>query len=410
MRAIRLWPCALAILAAAGSVPVRGEQLSPATVERGRYLVAAGDCQDCHTAEGGKPFAGGRALQTPFGAIFSANITPDRTTGIGAWSRDQFYRALHEGISADGSYLYPAFPYPWYTKITRADADAIWAYLGTLEPVSARRPENDLTWPLDHRTVMSGWNTLFFKPATFVPDPNKSAEWNRGAYLVEGLGHCGTCHTPMNALGASKSIQNLQGGVLQDWYAANLAGDLSSGLGSWSADDIVEFLKTGRNNKTTAYGPMAEVVTYSTSKLNEGDLKAIAVYLKDLPATSEKKPGAPDPKVSKAGEAIYLDNCAACHRSNGEGVPGMFPPLKGDAGAQGREPATVIRIILDGAHPAVTDARPTPISMPSFKWKLSDEEVAAVASYVRSAWGNSAASVSASDVRSLRKALARAEK
>ncbi|WP_245270095.1 c-type cytochrome [Nitrobacter hamburgensis] len=290
--------------------------------------------------------------------------------------------------------------------MTRDDALAIRAYLNSLDPVKAERRPNDLIWPLNHREMMAGWNEIFFTKGEFSPDPKKSAEWNRGAYLVEGLGHCGACHTPTNFLGAAKASERLQGGTLQDWYAPDLAGELRSGLGSWSADDIVQFLKLGRNNRTAAYGPMAEVITNSTSKLNDGDLKAIATYLKDMPApATEKKPGKPDPKLVQAGKAIYIDNCSACHRSNGEGTPGTFPSLKGDTTVQDRDPTTIIRLILDGVHAVATDARPTPLSMPSFSWKLSDEQIAAVASYIRSAWGNAASPVSESDVQPMRQVL-----
>lgn len=388
------------------SVPALGQQPSFGAIERGRYLTSAGDCEACHTSQGGKPFAGGRPIPTPFGTIYSANITPDRQTGIGAWTNDQFYRALHQGVGADGENLYPAFPYPWYTKITREDAEAIRAFLGTLDPIKNQRPANNLDWPLNNRIVMDGWNELFFKPGTFKPDAAKTPEWNRGAYLVEGLGHCGACHTPTNFLGAAKTGSRLEGGTLQDWYAPNLAGDLRNGLGSWSNEDIVTFLKTGRNDHSTAYGPMSEVITFSTSKLNDADLKAIAVYLKDIPAgKSDNRTSQTDAKVIQTGQAIYLDNCSACHKSNGEGLPGMFPPLKGDATVQDRDPTTVVRLILNGAHAAVTNARPTPLSMPAFDWKLTDDQIAALASYVRNSWGNSAPTVSASEVQSLRQSI-----
>lgn len=409
MRRNRLWQGAFLTFCAATLAPygsARSEQQSFAAVERGRYLTAAGDCQSCHTVENGEPFAGGRPIQTPFGIIYSANITPDHDTGVGSWSADQFYRALHEGIAADGDHLYPAFPYPWYTKVTREDADDIWAYLGTLTAVKNKKPDNKLDWPLNYRMVMGGWNELFFTAGTFKPNANKPPEWNRGAYLVEGLAHCGACHTPTNMFGAAKPNDHLQGGTLQNWYAADLTGDLESGLGNWSADDIVQFLKTGRNIKTAAYGPMSEVIQNSTSKLNDADLEAIAAYLKDVPAPApDNKPANPDPKVAQAGEAIYVDNCSACHRSNGEGSPGTFPALKSDATAQDRDPTTIIRVILDGTRAVATDARPTPLSMPSFKWKLSNEQVAAVASYFRSAWGNTAPAVSASDVQSIRQVV-----
>lgn len=402
VRTIAVTPLFLALL----GVPALSQNPTFSTIERGRYLTTAGDCQACHTKEGGKPFAGGRPIETPFGTIYSANITPDHQTGIGAWTSDQFYRALHQGVGADGKNLYPAFPYPWYTKVTREDSDAIRAYLGTLEPTQNQPPANTLTWPLNYRIVMEGWNKLFFKEGTFEADASKPKDWNRGAYLVEGLGHCGACHTPTNVLGAGKKDFYLQGGTLQEWYAPSLASDLRTGLGSWSKADIVTFLKSGRNARSTAYGPMSEVITFSTSKLNDDDLNAIAVYLKDLPpSNSDNKPAQVGTQRMHSGQALYVDNCSACHRSNGEGLPGMFPPLKGDANVQNRDPTTVVRLILNGARAATTDARPTPLSMPAFGWKLSDDHIAAIATYVRNSWGNAAPAVSSSDVQSLRKSL-----
>jgi mono/diheme cytochrome c family protein len=398
----RLSSCILAL--SLFSSPVRSEQLSFGQIERGRYLATAGDCEACHTAPGGKPFAGGRAIPTPFGTIYSANITPDRESGIGAWSDDQFYRALHKGIAADGSHLYPAFPYPWYTKVTREDADALKAFLSSLEPIRNSPPPNKLDWPLNDRVVMKGWNELFFHEGTFKPDSQKSPQWNRGAYLVEGLGHCGACHTPTNVLGAAKTGSALHGGTLQDWFAPNLTGDVRSGLGSWSINEITTFLKTGRNSRTVAYGPMSEVIAFSTSKLNDDDLKAIATYLKDVPKGdgSEDNAKKPEEAALKAGRALYVDNCSGCHQTNGEGVPAMFPRLQGNNTVQDRDPTTIIRLILNGAHAATTDTRPTQVSMPAFDWKLSDQQVADLATYVRSAWGNSAASVPASKVKDLR--------
>jgi mono/diheme cytochrome c family protein len=314
---------------------------------------------------------------------------------------------MHEGLSADGKHLYPAFPYPWFTKAMPDDVAAIRAYLNELPAVRNEAPDNELTWPLNYRVVMEGWNKLFFDPGTFKPNPQKPADWNRGAYLVEGLGHCGACHTPRNMFGAAHKDERYQGASLQDWYAPSLAGDLRSGLGSWSADELVQFLKTGRNDRTVAYGPMSEVITDSTSKLSDKDLKAIAAYLKDMPAAAAKsKPAAPDPKVADAGKAIYVDQCSACHRMNGEGVAQMFPTLKGSPVVQSKDATTVIRLILNGGRAAVTDARPTPFSMPAFGWKLTDGEVAAVSSYVRSAWGNAASPVDADAVRDLRHSTA----
>ena len=375
-------------------------------VQRGKYLVDAGDCKDCHTAEDGKPFAGGRALQTPFGVIYSANITPDRATGIGAWSGDQFYRALHEGIDAGGHRLYPAFPYPYYTHVTRGDVADILAYLQSIAPVSNRPPANDLPFPLNQRTVMHVWNWMYFQDGTFRPDPKKSQQWNRGAYLVEGLGHCGACHTPKNFAGADENSSVLQGGNLQNWFAPNLDPDLRAGLGHWSAADIVEYLKTGRNQFSNATGPMSEVVQYSTSKLTDDDLHAVATYLKDLPKKSQDndntKPSV-DANVANAGKAIFGDQCAECHGADGAGEPTFFPPLKGNNNVQQADPTTAIRVILEGARSVPTKARPTPLSMPAFDWKLSDAQIAAVATYIRSAWGNAASPVTAGQVAPVRK-------
>ncbi|MEO9189844.1 MAG: cytochrome c, partial [Acetobacteraceae bacterium] len=259
-------------IAAIASIPAHAEQGSFAQIQRGRYLVRAGDCQACHTPEGADTMSGGVPLRTPFGTIYSANISSDAETGIGAWTDEQFYRAMHEGISADGGHLYPAFPYPWFTKVTRQDSDAIHAYLRTVPAVKLRPPSNSFPFPLVPGVAMSGWNWMFFTPGTYRPDPAKSAEWNRGAYLVEGLGHCGACHTPTNIAGAAKHGQAYQGGVLDDWYAPSLTDNSRNGLGAWTADDIVSFLKTGRTATAVAYGPMAQVVQDSTSHLTDADL------------------------------------------------------------------------------------------------------------------------------------------
>jgi mono/diheme cytochrome c family protein len=399
----------MVVLAASAVLPLvsaRAADTSFAQIERGRNLVNAGDCVACHTPDKGKPFAGGRAIETPFGTIYSANITPDQDTGIGAWSEDDFYRAMHEGRRPDGSRLYPAFPYPYFTKLTRDDVTAIHAYLKTLQPVRNPRRANELKWGLNHRVFMRGWDMLFFKPGTFKPDPNKSAEWNRGAYLVEGAGHCGACHTPKNALGADKS-EALNGGVIQDWFAPRIANNMRDGTGAWSVDDIAEYLKTGRNKHSGATGLMSEVVRDSTSKLSDDDLKAIATYIKDVDGGPNPPPPPAPPKDKKmsAGEAIFADSCSACHQADGSGVPRMFPPLAGNANVQSRDPTTIIRVILQGAQTAPTDKAPTAFSMPAFDWKLDDGQIAAVASYVRNTWGNSAPPVGPDQVGSLRKAV-----
>ena len=374
-------------------------------IQRGRYLATAGDCVACHTSEKGKPFAGGRAIETPFGIIYSPNITPDRETGIGAWSDDDFYRALHSGVGPDDTRLYPAFPYPYFTKMSRDDVAAVRAFLNTLEPVKSERPASQLTWPLGYRFLMRGWNWMFFDEGAFRPDPAQSAEWNRGAYLVRGPGHCGGCHTPKNFAGGDKKSQRLEGGQIQNWFAPQLANNHRFGTGSWSVEEIVEYLKTGRNSRSGATGLMAEVVTDSTSKLEPKDLRAIAVYLKSKAPSSAVWVGRPDETSMETGRAIFNASCAACHKQDGSGVPRMFPPLAHNANAQSTDATTVVRVILQGAQTVSTDERPTPATMPAFDWKLSNAEVAAVATYVRNSWGNAAPTVSVDQVKTLRETL-----
>ena len=401
MKAAALAACLLLGL----TIHARAEQGSFAQIAEGRYLVAAGDCKACHVPDGARTMSGGVPLRTPFGTIYSSNISSDPETGIGAWTLAQFERAMRHGRSADGDRLYPAFPYPWFTKVTDQDIAAIYAYLRTLPPVKMRPPPNDLPAPLTLGIAKGAWNWLFFTPGVLKPDPSKSAEWNRGAYLVQGLGHCGACHTPVNILGAAKKGQAYQGGLLDNWFAPNLTDTSRTGLGDWSEDDIVGFLKTGRTAKAVAYGPMAQVVRDSTSHLTDADLKAIAVYLKGMPGPKAPSASAPPAHVADAGQAIYADRCSACHQSRGQGVNAMFPALAGSGVVQSRDPTTLIRLILNGGQAVATETRPTPVSMPAFGWQLSDAEVAAVAGYVRSAWGNQAADVSAGKVADVRGAV-----
>lgn len=388
------------------------EESSPSLVERGRYLATVADCVACHTAADGQPYAGGRPIETPFGIIYSRNLTPDVLTGIGNWSGEDFYRALHNGQSRNGSHLYPAFPFTYFTQISQDDAVAMKAYLDTLAPVQSVTPPNKFPWPLSQRWVMWWWKLLFFQesPDAVVsplsPDKPPATQPARGAYLVEALAHCGACHTPKNFLGADKRNAAFQGGTIEHWLAPNLTGDRRSGLGNWSADEIVEYLQTGRNARALASGPMAEVVEVSTSKLHEADLHAIAAYLKDLPAGGrDVQATKSDPEVLKAGEAIFVDACTACHQASGEALARVFAPLKGSAIVQSENPVSVIRVILKGSRAATTDRQPAPFAMPAFDWKLSDDQVAAVATYIRSAWENEAPTVMARDVRKLRREL-----
>lgn len=373
-------------------------------VRRGRYMTIAGDCMSCHTRAGGHPFAGGLGLQTPFGTIYSSNITSDPANGIGDWTPAQFYHALHKGRGADGR-LYPAMPYPHFTMIDRADSDAVLAFLKTVPAESYRQPGNRLPFPLDLRLSMIGWNALNFSPHGFRGDPSRSAEWNRGAYLVRGPGHCGACHTPKTALQAEEKGKELQGAVIENWFAPDLTGNPRTGLGGWSTADIVEYLHTGRNERAAAVGEMADVVTYSTSLLSDGDRNAIATFLKSLPASPDTPVATPEAAAMRAGGAVFFDACTACHLVGGKGQPRLFPPLQGSAVAQQRDPTGVIRLILAGGRTAPTLTRPTFQTMPSFAWKLNDQEVADVATYVRNSWGNHASPVSAKQVAKLRSRL-----
>jgi mono/diheme cytochrome c family protein len=393
---------AMLLCTAFAGAPARAEP-SEATIARGKTLANAADCAGCHTADPAKPFAGGKRIDTPFGGIYSPNLTPDRETGLGAWSDDDFYRALHEGIARDGSRYYPAFPYPNFTKMTRDDVLAIRAYLATLTPVHNTRPPPQLRWPLNYRVVMRGWNLLFFRPGTFQPNPQASEASNRGAYLVEGPAHCGSCHTPKNIFGADKGGESYGGGRVQGWFAPRLDSAARSGLKSWSVDDIVEYLQSGRNGRSHADGLMAEVVVNSTSHMSDDDARAIATYLKDLPA------GAAEPAVNPpaqadmaAGAAVYAHACIACHEADGSGAPRIYPPLPGNASVQSADPLSTLRIIIDGAQTVTTPRAPNTGSMPAYGGKLSDQEIADVATYIRDSWGNAAPAVTPAQVAKAR--------
>jgi mono/diheme cytochrome c family protein len=375
----------------------------PETIAKGKALTEAGDCGSCHTADPSKPFAGGKRIATPFGGIYSANLTPDRETGIGRWSDEQFLRAMRYGEDPDGSRYYPAFPYPHFTKLVRDDIFAIRAYLGTFTPVSNTPPPNELRWPLNYRVLMRLWNFVFFRPGIFEPDQNKSAEWNRGGYLVGGLGHCGACHTPKNFLGAEKQGARFVGDVVDGWFAPRLDGAMRGGLKSWSVEDIAEYLLSGRNGHSHADGPMAQVVLNSTSHMSEADVRAIAVYLKDISAGPPEPAGAtPSPTQMTNGEKLYKGSCVACHELDGTGAPRIYPPLPGNANLQSANPASAIRIVLDGAETITTVRAPNTGSMPAYgRW--TDQEVADVVTYIRNAWGNAAPAATADEVAKLRK-------
>ena len=379
-----------------------------ARIEHGRYLTTVADCVACHTnPNGGQPFAGGRPIETPFGNIVSANITPDLETGIGAWSDDRFDNAVRHGTRPDGARIYPAMPYPFYTRMSRDDVLAIKAYLETITPVHNAVNTNALPFPFNVRLGMHVWDWLNFKDERFKPDPQKSAEWNRGAYLVEGPGHCGACHTPKNFMGADKSDKNLTGSYLQGWFAPDITNDERTGLGRWSADDIVAFLKTGHSRIGAAVGPMKDEVQHASSGMTDADLRAIAVYLKDQPGHSDQPQPLPKENAQMvAGEAIYHDQCSACHQINGKGVAQLFPSLADSSIVRSDDPTSLLHLVLRGSRSAATQDEPTGPGMPSFAWQLSDAQIAAVATYVRNGWANPARAVSPADVAKLRSQLA----
>lgn len=361
-----------------------------AKLKQGEYLARVGDCISCHTVDGGKDYAGGLPMHTPFGDLLSPNITPDKQTGIGNWSADDFYRALHHGVRKNGDDLYPAFPYTFFTRVTRADSDLLYQFLMSLPAVNNPVDVNQLHFPFNVRLSMIAWRELYFTPQTFQPDPKRSAQWNRGAYLVEGLAHCSACHSPRNILGAIKSDAQWTGAEIDGWFALSLGNDLASGLGDWSEADLVKFLKTGTGKDgTTVLGPMAQVVKNSTSYLTDTDLKAIAHYLKTLPPSAapdaELSSSSPSHARHKQGAVLYLDNCAACHKARGVGVPQAFPPLNGNPVVNADDPSNIIDVVLRGI-PAQNNYP----AMPAFADTLSDKQVAELVNYIRTGWDNRA--------------------
>jgi mono/diheme cytochrome c family protein len=400
------------VLLAALTGTARAQDQNRDLIARGEYLARAGDCTACHTAPDGRLFAGGRAMPTPFGTLYTSNITPDPETGIGKWSADDFYKTMHTGRFPDGGLIYPAMPFASYTKVTRADSDAIFAYLKSIPPVNQKNRPHDLRFPYDNRQLILGWRTLFFSEGEFKPDPTKSAEWNRGAYLVEGLGHCGMCHSPINALGGTAQSDAFKGGLIpmQNWYAPSLTSSREAGLGDWSIQDITDLLQTGVSRRGVVYGPMAEVVHNSLQYLNDQDIRAMAVYLKGIsepsppPAPSSALPTTESSLLISLGKTVYDKNCADCHGAQGQGKPPHWPPLANNQSIEMQSAVNPIRMVLNGGYPPGTAGNPKPYGMPPFAGLLSDNEVAAVVSYIRTAWGNRGTPVSAREANELRAA------
>lgn len=389
-------------------------------IKQGEYLARAGDCVACHTAKGGKPFAGGLPMETPIGVIYSTNITPDKT-GLGDYSFEDFDKAVRHGVAKSGSTLYPAMPYPSYARVSESDMQALYAYfMKGVEPVAQENKSSDIPWPLSMRWPLAAWRWMFAPAVADYQAPvGVDPVISRGAYLVEGLGHCGACHTPRaltmqeKALSAADGNAFLSGSApLEGWIAKSLRGDHKDGLGSWSEEQLVQFLKTGRSDRSAVFGGMSDVVVHSMQYMSQDDLTAIARYLKSLPAVDPKdQPHQYDKQVaealwkgddSKPGASVYIDNCAACHRTDGHGYTRVFPALAGNPVLQSEDATSLINIVLNGGTLPATHAAPSTFTMPAFAWRLSDQEVADVVSFIRGSWGNVGAPVNAGEVSRLR--------
>lgn len=411
----------IATLALLGSASASAAEVDQqALVQQGEYLARAGDCVACHTAKDGKPFAGGLPMETPIGVIYSTNITPDKT-GIGDYSFEDFDQAVRHGVAKGGSTLYPAMPFPSYARVSDADMRALYAYfMQGVAPVARDNQDSDIPWPLSMRWPLAIWRWMFAPSVeTSTVAAGSDPVVSRGAYLVEGLGHCGACHTPRaltmqeKALSASDGSAFLAGSApLEGWIAKNLRGDHQDGLGSWSEEQLVQFLKTGRSDRSAVFGGMSDVVVHSMQYMSEADLTAIARYLKSLPASDPNNPQQQyDKQVaqalwkgddSKPGAAVYIDNCAACHRTDGHGYTRVFPALAGNPVLQSADATSLIHIVLKGGTLPATHSAPSTFSMPPFAWRLSDQEVADVVNFIRSSWGNQASPVTPGDVAALR--------
>jgi len=393
-------------------------------IEKGRYLAVAADCVACHTAPNGKQFAGGLSMATPIGAIYSSNITPDKASGIGNYSLNDFDRAVRHGIAPSGATLYPAMPYPSYAKVTDDDMRALYAYfMHGVQPVASANKGHAIAWPLSINWPLAIWRKTY-APAVepLVLSKYQSEALARGAYLVQSLGHCGACHTPRAATQQELAQDEsnplfLSGGpVIDGWLAVNLRGNPAGGLGRWSEQDIVDTLSKARNAHSAVVGsPMADVVAHSTQAMTPEDLKAMATYLKSLtPGPDEKARYAVSDVTAKAlragreenrGAQLYLDNCAACHRTDAVSNAKVFPALAGNPSVLSDDPTSLIRLILAGSKLPSTKGAPSELGMPGFAWRLSDEETAQLVTFVRQNWGNQASAANAGQVAKIRKQI-----
>ena len=392
--------------------PIGNAPQNAAQIERGQYLARVGNCIACHSAKGMPPLAGGRRIDTPFGGVFSSNLTPDPATGLGQWSADDFWQALHHGRSKNGRLLVPAFPYNHTSVITREDSDALLAWLHSLAPVQQAPTPHTLMWPVGTQPALAVWRSLFFKPTPFVADAKQSAEWNRGAYLVQGLGHCAACHSPRNALGASGPVDELSGGLMPivNWYAPDLTRE--TGLASTPLAEIVRLLGTGTSAQAQTSGPMAEVVQHGTQYMNPADLQAMAVYLQSRAQkiSAADTPAARAPvslRMAEMGLKTYERHCAQCHGDQGQGVRTSsgqvaYPALAGNRAVQLRDPTNLVQMVLYGGYAPTTAGHPRPFGMPPFVLELDDRDIAAVLTHLRTQWGNQGGEVTALQVNRIR--------
>ena len=413
------------LLAALFAVPFiahAADAANDALVARGAYLSKAGDCVACHTAPRGKPLAGGLPMTTPLGAIYTTNITPDPDTGIGKYTEEDFARALREGVAKDGHNLYPAMPYPSYAKINDEDMHALYAYfMHGVSPVKQANRDADIKWPMNMRWPLKLWNVVFLDKGAYHDKPGKDVAWNRGAYLIQGLGHCGSCHTPRGIAFQERGLDEsssayLTGSLLDNWFASNLTGEHNTGLGRWSEADVIAFLKTGANAHASAFGSMSSVINNSTQALSDADIAAMAVYLKSLPAAGGdgSPPYSYDPKATKvsltrppahdSGARVYTAFCMHCHGVDGRGFAPMLAPLAGNPNVLEKDASSLINVTLNGTDDLVIQGVPAPYPMPHYAPVLSDQQIADVLTFIRGAWNNNTAAVKVDDVARLRKA------
>lgn len=412
-----------------GDAQAQQQQASPQLVQKGGYLARLGDCVACHSTPGGKPFAGGLAMATPMGLIFTTNITPDKATGIGAYSLADFDRAVRQGVARDGHRLYPAMPYPSYVKLSYDDLRAVYAFfMNGVSPAEQPNKPTGIAWPLNMRWPLALWNGVFTEPGPYRPKQPPAAAvnseagallWNRGAYIVQGAGHCGSCHTPRGVAINEKAYDEgsplfLSGALLDGWYAPSLRGDSNTGLGRWDEASIVQFLKTGRNAHAVVFGSMADAFNNSTQFMTDDDLRAVAHYLKSLPGDPARD-GEPwhydaasnqnlalEQRLTVPAAQTFAARCAACHGMDGRGQAPSIPPLAGSASSMAAQAASSINVTLNGSARIVADGVPDAYRMPPLRNQLSDREIAEVLSFVRTSWGNRGGAVAEKDVKELR--------